>query len=139
MRRRITTNQTRRGADVRRIVVALAVLMAACGGGGGVTNDEGSQLTKAVQDYSDAYLGGRAEDAHRLLSKRCQARVSSSTLAAATAEAQRLYGSARMTGLTVDRLEGSLARVTYRYDDPAIDQESEPWAKEDGQWRQDDC
>lgn len=119
----------------------MAVLLAACGGGKAVApaGDERPALTQAVRAYSDAYLGGRADIAHGLLTERCQERVTLPMLVTATAEAKRLYGGAHMTMLDVDQIEGSLARVTYRYDVPAIDQQSEPWAKENGHWRQDDC
>ena len=55
------------------------------------------------------------------------------------AEAKRLYGNARMTSLNVETLSAPLARATYRYDVPALDQQSEPWVNEGGQWKDDDC
>jgi len=36
-------------------------------------------------------------------------------------------------------LSGSLARVTYTYDQPAIDQSQQPWTFEDGSWQYDSC
>lgn len=127
---------------MRRFLAVVAMVgLTACGGGdpGGAPADERASLEESVRNYSAAYLGGHPESAHALLSARCQDRLSLAELTAATTAAQRLYGGARMTALDIDTLEGSLARVTYRYDNPAIDQLAEPWTKEDGQWRQDDC
>src|SRR3954467_8603262 len=121
---------------MRRLLIGIAVMLAACGGGGGggSAGDARAELTAAVRAYSEAYLGGRGADAHAMLSARCQQRVGVDAFTAATAEARRLYGSARMTDLTIGSLEGTLARVTYRYDNPAIDQDGEPWVKDGGSW-----
>lgn len=127
---------------MRQFLAAVAMVgLVACGGGGsgGAPVDERARLEESVRSYSAAYLGGRPESAYALLSARCRDRLSLAELTAATTAAQRLYGGARMTALEVETLEGSLARVTYHYDNPALDQQAEPWTKEDGQWRQDDC
>jgi len=53
--------------------------------------------------------------------------------------AGQVYGSALpITGYDA-RITGDLAQVTYAYDVPALDQTSEPWTREDGAWKQDDC
>lgn len=85
------------------------------------------------------FLGGDADAAWNLLSTRCRDRLARSDFATAVGQARNIYGGASMTSLEVDTLEGTIARVTYRYDDPSLDQEREPWVLEDGQWRQDDC
>jgi len=36
-------------------------------------------------------------------------------------------------------IAGDMARVTYTFDLAAINQDSEPWVRESGVWRQDDC
>jgi hypothetical protein len=39
----------------------------------------------------------------------------------------------------VAEVSGDLARVTYTYDLKAINQDAEPWVREDGKWKEDDC
>jgi hypothetical protein len=39
----------------------------------------------------------------------------------------------------VNNLSGDLARVTYTYSAPGIDQKKEPWLREGGKWLEDDC
>lgn len=120
------------------VILALALPMAACGGNS-APGDERGELAQAVRDYSAAYLGGQAEAAHQLLSRRCRDRISIDEMTVAATGAKVAYGSARLVAVDVVDLSGALARVTYRYDVAAIDQEAEPWAKEGGRWRQDDC
>lgn len=98
-----------------------------------------ASLRSAVESYSSAYLSGDAERARALLSARCQQRISLDELRALATGAKGLYGTAKMTSFEITTLSGPLARVTYRYDVPAIDQLDEPWARQDGQWRNDDC
>ena len=124
----------------RRLAALAAVLaMSACGGGGGGGGDGRAELERSVRAYSEAYLGGDAEAAHALLSERCQERLTLDAFRPSVAGGRAAYGEAKMTSLSVDELSGNLARVTYRYDVAAIDQEREPWVREGGGWRQDDC
>lgn len=111
------------------------MLLAGCTGG---STGDGS-LERAVRSYSAAYLSGDGEAAHDLLSERCRERVPLDEFNPAVAAAPRLYGGAEMTSLTVDEQSGDLARVTYRYTIRDIDQEKEPWVRENGGWRNDDC
>ncbi|WP_230205343.1 hypothetical protein [Parafrankia elaeagni] len=96
-------------------------------------------LEAAVRAYSQAYLGGQGSAAYGLLSQRCQARISVADMEALTAAAQEQYGPESITTLTVNTLAGTLARVSYPYPDPAINQREEPWVFENGAWHQDDC
>ncbi len=98
------------------------------------------RLRKAVEAYSDAYLAGDADAGYALLSQRCQHRIGKAEFAAMTAMAADVYGGTAlpMTSYTAHR-SGDLARVTYTYATSDLDQESEPWVREHGQWRQDDC
>lgn len=114
-------------------LIGIALLLAACGG-----NDI-PEIEPAVRSYSDAYLSGNADEAHALLTSRCQERTNLAEFRALTALAKEQYGSAQMTEFEVAEQSGGLARVTYRYDQSSIDQEEEPWALEDGEWRNDDC
>lgn len=100
---------------------------------------DNSALEAQVRAYSAAFLAGDGAVAYELLSKRCQERnervgfVKTVDLAAAT------YGPQDIKTLTVDQASGDLARVTYTYDKAALDQRGEPWVREAGTWRVDDC
>ncbi|SNY69354.1 hypothetical protein [Paractinoplanes atraurantiacus] len=50
-----------------------------------------------------------------------------------------MYGSALPMETYSAKVTGDLARVTYTYSVKAINQESEPWTREGGDWHQDDC
>jgi hypothetical protein len=96
-------------------------------------------LEAAVHAYSDAFLSGDAEAAWNLLSTRCRDRVARSDFNATVQAAAKLYSKSVMSDLVVDELSGPLARVTYEYDNAAINQDHEPWVFEDGSWHEDDC
>lgn len=110
------------------------MLAVGCGSGPG----EG-ELVDAVDGYSVAFTSGDAETAYGMLSDRCQGRVAESEFAAVVEVASSSYGETAPETVEVGQLEGDMARVTYTFADPALDQESEPWVVEDGAWRQDDC
>lgn len=115
----------------RRWITAVFVVAVGCGNGSG-------GLEQAVRDYSAAFLGGDAAGAVGMLSDRCRERIGAELPAVVFAAAQT-YGNARITSLSVDEQSGNLARVTYRYDRPELDQEGEPWVRQGGKWKQDDC
>ncbi|MGH9243068.1 MAG: hypothetical protein ACRD29_01875 [Acidimicrobiales bacterium] len=74
-----------------------------------------------------------------MLSQRCRNRIAHDDFVTLVAQAQAAYGDARLQTFAVDQLSDGLARVTYTYDQVAINQTSEPWVFEDGAWREDDC
>ncbi len=96
-------------------------------------------LQDAVRAYSAAYLGGEADVAWSILSSRCQDRLGRSEFNALVSGATALYGDAKIQDFHIDELAGTLARVTYTFDNPAINQDREPWSFEDGAWKEDDC
>ena len=96
-------------------------------------------LRTAVKKYSDAYLTGDATTAFNLLSARCQKRMSAAAFADIVRGARDMYGSALPIKTFDAQISGDLARVTYTYDVKAINQDSEPWVREDGKWHEDDC
>lgn len=119
------------------MVAALLVTLTACGGGG---SDEASAIEGAAQDYSDAFLTGDAEGAYALLSERCQERTPSDAFALVVETAASQYGTALEFSDYDAEVNGEQARVTYSYADHSeIDQTDEPWVKESGEWRVDDC
>jgi hypothetical protein len=96
-------------------------------------------LRAAVQGYSDGFLGGDPSAAYDYFSARCKERVSLSYFTGIVMAAGQVYGSALpITGYDA-QISGDLARVTYGYDVPALDQTKEPWTREAGSWKQDDC
>ncbi|WP_207506509.1 nuclear transport factor 2 family protein [Klenkia taihuensis] len=105
------------------------------------TSNEPAQgeLRAAVQSYSDAFLTGDADVAYDLLTARCKDRTSAAQFSGIVSAASQLYGAALPITSYSAEVSEDLARVTYTYDVPAINQTSEPWAREDGEWKQDDC
>lgn len=92
-----------------------------------------------MRAYSDVFLAGNADEAHALFTAGCQERTHLKDFRPVVEMAAEQYRSAEMISLKVDQQSDGLARVTYRYDQSSIDQVSEPWALEDGRWRNDDC
>lgn len=122
------------------VVLALIALATACGGNddGGESADSG--LKKAVTAYSDAFLTGDADTAHALMSKRCQARLPLDEFGTVVASAAQQYGDALDLDTFKASEDGDRATVTYTYaDSPELGQTDEPWVREDGGWRTDDC
>lgn len=97
------------------------------------------EVRAAVKDYSDAFLTGDLEVAYSLLTERCQDRLPRADFGAAVEAASAAYGSALDIETFEAEVNGDQARVTYTYAVSAIDQLQEPWAREDGAWRNDDC
>jgi hypothetical protein len=127
----------------KKVEAAVAALTA-----GGITaspapsasaDDSATALRTAVQAYSDAYLTGKSSTAYALLSARCRKRMSNSAFSALTSAAETMYGSALPIRSFDADVSGDLARVTYTYDLKAINQDAEPWVREDGKWKEDDC
>lgn len=113
------------------IVAGTVVLaMTACG--------TAPSVDDAVRSYTAAFLSGNGDKAYDLLSARCQSVLSREQLRKVSAAAAVLYGQARMISLT-SQVHGDHATVTYRFDQPAIDQENQPWVLESGAWRYDHC
>ncbi|GAA4953872.1 hypothetical protein [Actinoplanes utahensis] len=99
----------------------------------------GDELRIAVQAYSDAFLTGDAKTAYGLLSERCRKRMSPAEFTGIVEAAGKMYGSALPLATYSAKVSDDLARVTYTYAIKAINQEAEPWTREDGRWHQDDC
>jgi hypothetical protein len=100
---------------------------------------EEDTLRNAVQGYSDAFLGGEPVQAYEYFSSRCEERTSLSYFTGIVTAAEGLYGAALPIRDYSAEISGDLARVTYTYDVPALDQTREPWSRESGAWKLDDC
>ncbi|WP_222598334.1 hypothetical protein [Lentzea tibetensis] len=100
--------------------------------------DAAVELEAAVRAYSAAYLGGKGE-AYDLLSQRCRERMTRAAFLQLVAAASEQYGPQEIASLKIDQVSGDLGRVTYTYAKPELDQRGEPWVRETGMWRVDDC
>ena len=103
------------------------------------TEDSTAALKQAVTKYSDTFLTGNSDEAFALLSERCQKRMGKVEFAGIVAQAKQQYGSVLPLRTFDAEISGNLARVTYTYDVAEINQDSEPWVREGGDWHEDDC
>ncbi|KRF19653.1 hypothetical protein [Nocardioides sp. Soil796] len=102
------------------------------------TKQQDTSLRTAVEAYSDAYLTG--DDAsYSMLSQRCQERNDRVVWADLMKRTARIFGEAQPLTSFDAQVSGDMARVTYTYENTDINQTSEPWVREDGQWKEDDC
>lgn len=97
------------------------------------------ELRQAVVAYSDAFLDAKPTVGYDLFSARCKERVTLSEFTGMLTAAKQMYGKAMPLKTFDAEVSGDLARVTYTYDVPALNQTKEPWVREDGKWKQDDC
>ncbi|SDO10379.1 nuclear transport factor 2 family protein [Lentzea jiangxiensis] len=100
---------------------------------------DNSALEQQVRAYSTAFLAGNGDVAYDLLSQRCKERNTRPNFVMLVQQAGKLYGPQEIRSLKVDQAAGDLARVTYTYDKAELDQRGEPWVRESGVWRIDDC
>jgi hypothetical protein len=128
-------NPTAAAVVLTAVPLALA---ASCSGSSSATTTPGAAVEDAVRSYSSAYLRGDGPKAYDLLSARCKKVISLSEVKAAATGAAALYGQAQLISVT-PIVDGDRAFVTYRFTQPAIDQETQPWAREADGWRRDKC
>lgn len=120
-------------------VICFGAAGVACGGHSAkATTSEVTAVEEAVRSYSSAFLRGDGDAAFAMLSARCQTVLPKAQLTAAARGGAALYGRARIVSIQ-PTLAGNRATVTYRFDQPAIDQTNQPWAREGGAWRYDSC
>jgi hypothetical protein len=117
-------------------MVGLTLLFTACNSGPAATDT--AAVEDAVRSYSSAYLRGDSQTAYVMLSTRCRKIINLGQLKAASAGGAALYGQAQLISVT-SIVDGDHASVTYRFSQPAIDQENQPWVREAGRWHYDAC
>ncbi|WP_129839734.1 hypothetical protein [Streptomyces sp. RFCAC02] len=100
---------------------------------------EAAALEGAVRGYIVSTTAGNADAAWPMVSERCRDRWGREEFDALVREAGDTYGPQEVEEVTVDRLEGGLARVTYTVTAAEMSREEQPWAKEEGQWKFDAC
>ncbi|MDX3643810.1 hypothetical protein [Streptomyces sp. MB09-02B] len=104
-------------------------------------------LEAAVRAYTAAYFANDPDTTHGMLSARCQKRITRAGMAALTERAEqteRAVGDSEpkdVKRFEVDGIStsGDEARVSYGVGMPKFDQKQEPWVREAGVWRYDDC
>lgn len=92
-----------------------------------------------MQAYSDAFLMGDGAAAYALLSARCQERNTEAEFTSIVDRAGEQYGDPLPFKSFDAEISGDLARATYTYAVAEINQDAEPWVREGGEWREDDC
>lgn len=102
-------------------------------------DDGHAALTAAVKAYSTAYFKPDTDAAYALLSARCRAASPQAVYASVVTATAKAYGHQAIKTLTVDQISGDLARVTYTYAVPKLNQTGQPWTREGGTWRYDAC
>lgn len=91
-----------------------------------------------VEAYSHYFLTGYGYKAYTLLSKRCASKMDKNYFEGLTLAAKQQFGD--MPILTYsEKVSGNSAKVTYTYRDNRISQSEQPWVKENGQWKYDQC
>ncbi|MGY1500819.1 hypothetical protein ACW4TU_30280 [Streptomyces sp. QTS52] len=103
------------------------------------TPAEAGALEQAVREYTAAYFQGDAETAYAVLSKHCQGTITAAAYGAVVEQAKADYGQQTVKTVTVDKLSGDLARVSYTVSLPKFDQQGQAWTREGGAWKYDAC
>lgn len=120
------------------VLCILIAPLAVAGSAAAASSTGDAQLRSDVSVYSAAFLGGRPQAAFALLTPRCRSAIGYSTFAQIVAGAHELYGLLRIRSYQAS-VDGSRARVTYRYAIGRLDQVREPWARRGGHWHNNEC
>ncbi|MFF3327421.1 hypothetical protein [Streptomyces sp. NPDC002889] len=102
-------------------------------------DDTNVELERAVHAYADVYFKPDAKAAYAMLSTRCQEALAPEAYKPIVEAAAKKHGKQHVRLVRVDLVSGDLAFVTYSYDAPELDQQQQPWKREEGQWRYDEC
>ncbi|MFM9566133.1 hypothetical protein [Streptomyces turgidiscabies] len=103
------------------------------------TPAESAELQLAVRRYTAAYFQGASEVAYAVLSKRCQGQITEDAYGAVVEQAKADYGQQTVKSVSVDKMAGDLARVSYTVSLPKFDQQGQAWVREGGAWKYDAC
>ncbi|MEV6386235.1 hypothetical protein AB0M31_43295 [Streptomyces sp. NPDC051773] len=104
-------------------------------------------LEAAVRAYNAAYFANDPDTAHGMVSARCQKQITPAGMALLTERAEQTeqaIGDSEpkdVKRFEVDEISasGDEARVSYGVGIPKFDHKQEPWVREGGVWRYDDC
>lgn len=103
------------------------------------TPAESAELQLAVRRYTAAYFQGATDVAYGMLSAHCQGQITEDAYSAVVEQAKADYGQQTVKTVTVDKLSGDLARVSYTVSLPKFDQQGQAWVREGGSWKYDAC
>ncbi|WP_330262012.1 hypothetical protein [Streptomyces sp. NBC_00539] len=99
-----------------------------------------ADLERLVRAYSGHYFAGNGAAAYEFLSQRCTTKVGGADVFIAIVQSSaKAYGPQEIQTLTIDQLVGDMARVSYTYSVPKLNQQAQPWVREAGAWRYDGC
>ncbi|WP_049566839.1 hypothetical protein [Streptomyces sp. SBT349] len=136
------------------VLTATAALLAltACSSGGDSENNLGSvvagdspeatpedALTRAVTAYIETVTIPDTDTTWPMLSGRCQELWGRAEFDSRAEFAYQTAGPQEIQTVTVDQIEGDLARVSYTTNAPIWEGDQEAWVREDGAWRLDSC
>jgi hypothetical protein len=93
---------------------------------------------ETVYAYSQAYLGGHGGAAHALLSTRCKKLITEAEMITLAGLAKQWYGPQPIATYD-EHVTGEHAKVTYTYTVDSLNQKDQPWVRESGAWRNDNC
>lgn len=130
------------GTTLRDVKRHLAVVILAAGTTACATDSSSTdELRDAVQNYSDANLGGDPDTAWAAISPRCQARIDRSAFDESVVNLSQVVPEPLDFATWRADKSGQTANVWYTFDDPltALNQPAEAWILVDGSWRWDDC
>lgn len=96
-------------------------------------------LEQAVRAYSAAYFTPDPPAAYGMLSARCKTEIDANMYKAQLQATAKDYGQQAIRTFKVDQASGDLARVTYTYAVPKLNQKGQPWTREGETWKYDAC
>ncbi|RKN40796.1 hypothetical protein [Streptomyces hoynatensis] len=128
-------------------ITTILLTLGACGGDDNSddqaapsdTPDAAEALEQAVRDYIAANTTGDADTGWGFVSARCQQLWGRAEFEQRVQTATDLVGPQDVDSIHVDQLAGDLARVTYTVGAPELNRQQQPWVREGGTWRYDDC
>lgn len=140
MRKLFNTDLPWISVGVAALCVVLAFL-AGCAHG----NDP-EELRSAVRTYSRAVLSGEGES-WDMLSARCRGKVSKNEMNTASGLLSMAFEDEEPSFAVIEDDNGKVltdnlpdrVMVTYGYNQHALDQSREPWVRESGSWKNDEC
>lgn len=138
---------------MRRLAAAITVA-AALAGTAACTSDDGDKnapaaaasggdpqaaLEATVRAYVTALYEPDADKAWSIVSQRCREKLGRNALDEDVRQRAELYGKLTVKTVTIDKLDGDKAQVSYDVGVPAMAKSGTAWVRADGAWRWDAC